>query len=92
MSTSNAGDDDDLATIQNLVMELASEVDMHYDAFDGLAIRQTVAAIAAGRLLLQRRGRIVSDDVDAILEKFSLANRPDASVVALVSNGNRTRH
>lgn len=62
--------EDELDVIRHLVIELATEVDMHYRAVEASAIRTTVAAIAAGRMLLARKGALVPDDVDAILAKF----------------------
>jgi hypothetical protein len=60
----------DLATVRNLVTELATELDLHYEASDGPVLRRTVCVITAGRELHARFGEAVHGDVDATIAKF----------------------
>lgn len=92
MQTTTRNDDDDLDTILDLVMELATEVDMHYGALDRTHIRLTVAAIAAGRALLLSHGANVPEDVAAILAKFDVPDDDGFRSVGSIFGGTTTRH
>lgn len=65
----------DKETINNLLLELATELDLHYDDEDMFALSPSFKVIRDGVKLLEKLGYPVSEDVLRILARFNKSHQ-----------------
>lgn len=65
----------DKETISNLLLELATELDLHYDDEDMFALTPSFKVIKDGVKLLEKLGEPVHPDVVRILARFNRSHQ-----------------
>lgn len=66
--------DDDKEIVSKLLLDLATEIDLHYDDEDMFALTASFNIIKDGCALLQRLDYPVHESVNKVLERFNRAH------------------
>lgn len=67
--------DEAVAIIQRLTLELATELDLHYDDEDLHALKDSIGVVKEGAAFLEKGGHEVHADVLEIVARFNRANQ-----------------
>ncbi|WP_353645696.1 hypothetical protein [Mesorhizobium sp. WSM2239] len=67
--------DEDLQTINELLLELATELDLHYDDEDMFALAPSFQRIKKGCALLEKLNHTIHPDVLKIIARYNRTNQ-----------------